>query len=260
MTNIGEHAVVLGASVAGLLAARAVADYYHRVTILEREVLPPPGVGRRAVPQGRHVHALLPGGLRAIEHLLPGFEAELVAAGAIRCDSQREMRVVLSGHELTREAGSATNILAGRPFIEGHIRRRVLAIPNVPIVDGTTVRGLVAGHDGQSLAGVRLDGSVVGSDLVVIATGRAGQLPAWLEELRFTPPAEEELAVDIRYASRHLKIPGNALGNDKLVLVGAEPRRPRGMGLFAQEESTRYAVLTGVPQDRRCCLGSRGWK
>jgi hypothetical protein len=170
------------------------------------------------------------------------------------------MSVVLSGHELTREAGSATNILAGRPFIEGHIRRRVLAIPNVTIVDGTTVRGLVAGHDGQSMAGVRLDGSVVGSDLAVIATGRAGQLPAWLEELRFTPPAEEELAVDIRYASRHLKIPGNALGNDKLVLVGAEPRRPRGMGLFAQEESTRYAVLTGVPQDRRRCLGSRGWK
>jgi hypothetical protein len=94
------------------------------------------------------------------------------------------------------------------------------------------VQGLVIGLDGQRVAGVRLDGSVVGSDLVVVATGRAGQLPAWLEELRFTPPAEDELVVDIQYASRRLRIPVNAIGSDKLILVGAEPGRPRGMGLF----------------------------
>src|SRR4029453_3218123 len=78
-----------------------------------------------------------------------------------------------------------TNILASRPFIEGHIRRRVLAVPNVAIVDGTAVQGLVVGLDGQSVAGVRLDGTVVGSDLVVIAACRAGQLPVWLDELGF---------------------------------------------------------------------------
>ena len=117
--------MVIGASVAGLLAASAICDYFDRVTILEREILPPPGQGRKAVPQGRHLHALLPGGLAAIELLLPGFQAELVAGGAVRCDSMQEIRFVVSGHEITHDAGSAANILASRPYIEGHLRRRV---------------------------------------------------------------------------------------------------------------------------------------
>jgi 2-polyprenyl-6-methoxyphenol hydroxylase-like FAD-dependent oxidoreductase len=123
MTDNTNHAVVIGASIAGLLAACAVSDHFDKVTILEREVLPPPGQGRKAVPQGRHLHALLPGGLAAIEHLLPGFQAELVAGGAVRCDSMQEIRFVASGHAMTRDAASATNILASRPYIEGHLRQ-----------------------------------------------------------------------------------------------------------------------------------------
>jgi 2-polyprenyl-6-methoxyphenol hydroxylase-like FAD-dependent oxidoreductase len=123
MTDNTNHAVVIGASIAGLLAACAVSDHFDKVTILEREVLPPPGQGRKAVPQGRHLHALLPGGLAAIEHLLPGFQAELVAGGAVRCDSMQEIRFVASGHAMTRNAASATNILGSRPYIEGHLRQ-----------------------------------------------------------------------------------------------------------------------------------------
>ena len=202
MTQNPNHAVVIGASVAGLLAACAVSDYFDRVTILEREVLPPPGEGRRAVPQGRHLHALLPGGLAAFEELLPGFEAELVAGGAVRCDSMQEIRFVASGHEMTRDAATATYILASRPYVEGDLRRRVLALPNVKLVDGVSVQGLFAGSDGVSVAGVQLANEVIGCDLVVVATGRAAQLPAWLEALGFSAPAEEELTVNIRYASQ----------------------------------------------------------
>jgi 2-polyprenyl-6-methoxyphenol hydroxylase-like FAD-dependent oxidoreductase len=250
MTDNSYSAVVIGASVAGLLAASALSDRFGRVLILEREVLPPPGQGRKAVPQGKHVHALLPGGLAAIEQLLPGFQAELVAGGAVRCDSMQEIRFVASGHEITREAASATNILASRPYIEGHLRRRVLELPNVTLLDGTAVRGLVANPDRTRVAGVRLSDmrlrdEVVTCDLVVVATGRAGQLPAWLNALGLRAPAEEELTVDIRYASRHFAIPDGYLGQDKLILIGAEPGRPRGMGLFAQEDDTWLLTLFG---------------
>jgi 2-polyprenyl-6-methoxyphenol hydroxylase-like FAD-dependent oxidoreductase len=210
--------VVIGASVAGLLAASAISDHFDRVTILEREVLPPPGQGRKAVPQGRHLHALLPGGLAAIE-LLPGFPAELVVGGTVRCDSMQEIRFVVSGHELTHDAGSAANILASRPYIEGHLRRRVLGLPNVRLIDGVTVQGLVPGPDRVSVAGVQLADRVLSCDLVVVATGRAGQLPAWLESLGFPAPAEDELTVNIRYASRHFNIPDGYLGRDKLILI-----------------------------------------
>jgi 2-polyprenyl-6-methoxyphenol hydroxylase-like FAD-dependent oxidoreductase len=251
MTNTANHAVVIGASVAGLLAARALCDYFTRVTILEREVLPPPGQGRRAVPQGRQLHALLPGGLAAIEQLLPGFEAELVAGGAVRCDSMQEIRFVASGHEVTRDAASATYVLASRPYIEGHIRRRVLGLPNVTLVDGTSVHGLVPGHDGVCVTGVRLPDGMIGCDLVVVATGRAGQLPVWLETLGFPAPAEETLMIDIRYASRHFHIPDGYLGRDKLVLITAEPGRPRGMGLLVQEDGSWLLTLVGYGPEHR---------
>jgi 2-polyprenyl-6-methoxyphenol hydroxylase-like FAD-dependent oxidoreductase len=251
MTAHTNHAVVIGASVAGLLAASAVSQHFDRVTILEREVLPPPGQGRRAVPQGRHVHALLPGGLAAIEQLLPGFQAELLAGGAVRCDSMKQIRFVASGHELTRAAASATNILASRPYVEGHLRRRVLALSNVTLVDGTPVHGLVANPPGAWLTGVQLADEILSCDLAVVATGRAGQLPSWLEALGFPAPAEEELTVDIRYASRRFQIPDGYLGPDKLILIGAQPGRPRGMGLFAQEDRSWLLTLVGYGPDHR---------
>jgi 2-polyprenyl-6-methoxyphenol hydroxylase-like FAD-dependent oxidoreductase len=251
MTDNTKHALVIGASVAGLLAAAAVSDHFDRVTILEREVLPPPGQGRKAVPQGRHLHVLLPGGLAAIEQLLPGFEAELVAGGAVRCASMQEIRFVASGHAMTRDAASATNILASRPYIEGHLRRRVLGLSNVRLLDGASVLGFVASPDGAGVAGVQLSDKVLPCDLAVVATGRAGQLPVWLESLGFPAPAEDELTVNIRYASRHYNIPDGYLGRDKLILIGAEPGRPRGMGLLSQEDGTWLLTLFGYGPGHR---------
>jgi 2-polyprenyl-6-methoxyphenol hydroxylase-like FAD-dependent oxidoreductase len=197
------------------------------------------------------VHALLPGGLAAIEDLLPGFQAELVAGGAVRCDSMQEIRFVASGHELSRDAASVTNVLASRPYIEGHLRRRVLGLPNVTLVDGTSVHGLVPAPDGVDVVGVQLPDEVLGCNLVVVATGRAGQLPVWLEALGYRAPAEEKLVVDIRYASRHFHIPRGDLGRDKLILIGAEPGRPRGMGLFAQEDGSWLLTLVGYGPEHR---------
>ncbi|MGO9731385.1 MAG: 2-polyprenyl-6-methoxyphenol hydroxylase-like oxidoreductase, partial [Mycobacterium sp.] len=82
MPKIGEHAVVLGASMAGLLAARVLADFYETVTVVERDVLADDAVNRRGVPQGRHVHALLGRGSQVLAELFPGFLDDLVAAGA----------------------------------------------------------------------------------------------------------------------------------------------------------------------------------
>ena len=73
--------MVLGASMGGLLAARALADFYEMVTVVERDVLPDDPVNRRGVPQGRHVHALLGRGSQVLAELFPGFLDDLVAAG-----------------------------------------------------------------------------------------------------------------------------------------------------------------------------------
>ena len=132
--RVGGHAVVIGASVAGLLAARALAGAYERVTLVERDALPPIGEGRPAVPQGSHAHVLLASGQRALEALLPGTTAELDAAGAQSCESMREIRLRRRRPRAdARRAVGADVLLASRPLIEGHIRRRVLALPNVAV-------------------------------------------------------------------------------------------------------------------------------
>jgi 2-polyprenyl-6-methoxyphenol hydroxylase-like FAD-dependent oxidoreductase len=241
--RVGEHAVVIGASVAGLLAARALSDAYDRVTILERDELPAIGENRKAVPQGNHAHVMLASGQRSIEELLPGITDELFAAGAQSCESLREIRFVIAGHELTREASGADVLLASRPLIEGHVRRRVLALANVTVRERCDAVDLLTSQDNERVTGVRVRGrhgesgeEPLNADLVVAASGRAARVPALLEALGYPRPSENRLAVDLMYVSRRVRLQPGALGDDKLVLIGARPGLPRGVMLIAQED------------------------
>jgi 2-polyprenyl-6-methoxyphenol hydroxylase-like FAD-dependent oxidoreductase len=249
-----QHAVVIGASMAGLLAARALADTYERVTIVERDDLPAGAEQRRAVPQGRHVHALLPRGNKELELLLPGITAELVGDGAVLYEALSEMYLSVLGHPMARVALNRDTVLASRPLIEAHVRRRVRALPGVEIRDRCDVAGLIASPG--RVTGVRLlpraDGSAeerLGADLVVAAGGRSGRLPAWLEGLGYPRPREDRVTIDLQYASRPLRIAPGALGPDKLVLIGARPGLPRTLALAAQESGHWLLTLGGYRGD-----------
>jgi 2-polyprenyl-6-methoxyphenol hydroxylase-like FAD-dependent oxidoreductase len=100
--QIGDRAVVLGASMAGLLAARVLTDAYAQVTVIDRDQLPEAGTHRHGVPHGRHLHALLARGQQSLEELFPGLTAELVARGAPVGDVLGNGRWYLSGHRLGR--------------------------------------------------------------------------------------------------------------------------------------------------------------
>ena len=76
------HAAVIGGGMSGILAARALGDHFAEVTVIERDQLPDQPDFRKGVPQARHLHTFWAGGLRAAEQLLPGIEADLIAAGA----------------------------------------------------------------------------------------------------------------------------------------------------------------------------------
>jgi 2-polyprenyl-6-methoxyphenol hydroxylase-like FAD-dependent oxidoreductase len=240
--RVGEHAVVIGASVAGLLAARALSDAYERVTIIERDELPAVGQGRKAVPQGSHAHVMLASGQRAIEQLLPGITDQLFAAGAQSGKALHEIRLVIAGHQLTREARGADVLLASRPLIEGHVRRRVLAVANVALRERRDAIDVLTSPDRQRVTGVRLVSRgreaqmVLDSDLVVAASGRAARVPALLDALGYTRPSEDRLTVDLLYVSRRVRLRPEALEGDKLVGIGARPGLPRGVWLIAQED------------------------
>src|SRR5271156_4496563 len=132
------NALVMGGSVAGLLAARVLADHFARVTVIEKDAWPVDGAARTGVPQGRHTHILLPSGAQVLERLFPGRIAELVRDGAKRFDYGRS-RFYVGGTWLPRVATKLDSFAQTRPFLEEHLRQWVGELPNVRIVYETSV-------------------------------------------------------------------------------------------------------------------------
>ncbi|TDD61008.1 hypothetical protein E1293_45330 [Actinomadura darangshiensis] len=249
MRSIGEHAVVLGAGMAGLLVARALAGAYERVTVVERDRGRADG-WRKGVPQGRHAHILLPRGQRILEDMLPGVEAELIGAGAVVADPGADHRFTLGGHTLARRRGAERAIQASRPLLEGVVRDRVGALPGVRFAGGRDVVGLLTGQG--RVTGVQVVPRAVGAaaeeiraDLVVDAMGRAGRTRYWLERLGHGPVPREEVKVAVAYATRPIRLPLDS-GAGKAVVVGPRPGSPRGMAMVAVEGDRHLLTIAGL--------------
>ncbi|MGH9334423.1 MAG: hypothetical protein ACRD21_11800, partial [Vicinamibacteria bacterium] len=129
----GERVVIIGASMGGLLAGRVLADHYEQVCLIERDTLPPAGENRKGVPQGQHVHALLAAGREALETFFPGLTREIVELGGIRAGIER-VRWFDHGGYHARCSGIEA-LLVTRPRLETHIRARLLALPNVRVLE-----------------------------------------------------------------------------------------------------------------------------
>ena len=254
--QIGERAVVLGASMAGLLAAQVLADSYGQVTVIDRDELPEASMHRRGVPHGRHLHALAARGQQALEELFCGLTAELVADGVPAGDMLADTRLFFSGHRLRRAPTGLGLLCASRPVLEGRVRARVRALPNVRFVDRCDVVGLATTPDRRRVTGARLlrraDGSaeeVLGADLVVDATGRGTRTPAWLEALGYPRPPAAQVRVGLGYATRIYRLPPDALGGDLAVLQAATPRHPRAGALQLLEGDRGMVTLAGILGD-----------
>jgi 2-polyprenyl-6-methoxyphenol hydroxylase-like FAD-dependent oxidoreductase len=258
MRKLGGHVVVLGASMGGLLAARVLADAYQRVTVVERDLLPETAEHRRGVPQSRHAHLLVPGGAQLLDELFPGLLDDLRAGGASVIRDLAELQFAPGGHPLRLEGRPAELLLcsASRPYLEAQVRARVRALPAIEIVDRCEAVGLSTTAARDRVTGIRVLRRAVGgaqveealdADLVVDATGRGGRTPSWLATIGYDPPPEERLQVHLKYATRHLRLRPGALDGVKVVGVGAEPGRPTGLAMFA-EEGDRW-ILTAFGYD-----------
>lgn len=261
MEKNGARAVVLGASIAGLLSARVLADHYDRVTVVERDLLPDSGEPRRGVPQGGQPHLMLARCGQIVEELFPGILDEMHAAGAYRWDEGdlSSFHVYFGGHRLVQtgrlpEPASLVNYFATRPFIEAHIRRRLRALANVTVLDGHDIVDLVGGQGrvtGVRVARGDLEVTLL-ADLVVDATGRGSRTPVFLDRLGYGRPDVDELAVRVAYASMPLRIPDGTL-HEKLILRLFEPGRPRGFAMSQCEHdvwTVMAATLGDVPLPR----------
>ncbi|ABM16692.1 FAD-dependent oxidoreductase [Mycolicibacterium vanbaalenii] len=256
MNNLGDHAVVLGASMGGLLAARVLADFYRTVTIVERDVLPNDPVNRRGVPQGRHVHALLARGSRILEELFPGLLDEVVAGGAPVLDGTdpSEGYFRFGGHLLPRDGrpkDPITLLLPSRPMLEYLVRQKVRGIPNIAMLEAHDVVDLTSASQQDRVTGARVrardNGAerVLNAELVVDATGRGSRTPAFLDHLGYNRPAQDHIDVRLTYSSQLLRLPPGAV-KERIVIVGPIPGRPTGMALFGYENATWIFTAIGM--------------
>lgn len=263
MPVTGERAVVLGASMAGLLAARVLADSYETVTVVERDALPTGPTPRRGVPQGKLIHALLARGAKVLDELMPGILDELVADGAIRWDGDyAKLCFSVGGHRLVQSGRCPSDAMPfyfqSRPFLEWHVLRRMRDVPNITILEGHDVVSLSATPDRRRVTGVDVvdrdsrEVRMLSGDLVVDATGRGSRTPLFLEQLGYDRPPVDEVVVQLAYACQPVRIRPGAIA-ENFIAVMPEHGRPRAFATVSYENDTAvFAVgdMAGhVPPD-----------
>ncbi len=253
----GRHALVVGGSLAGMLAAHVLARHADRVTVVERDRFPEGGGPRPGVPQGRHPHVLLEGGQSAVESLLPGFLAELRAAGAPRVGMPSDLVLWQDGRWFRRTPATTHIYTGSRAQLDELVRRRVLADPAVTLVQGTDVVGLLG--DAARVRGVLLrergedgrgDERVVEADLVVDASGSGTRAPRWLQAIGAPAPYEETIDTGLAYASRVYRGRNGVLGGHTFgYYVYPSPDQVHAGGALPLEDGSHLVIVSGLRGD-----------
>ncbi|HJU41282.1 MAG TPA: FAD-dependent oxidoreductase [Vicinamibacterales bacterium] len=250
---LGQRAAVIGGSMAGLLAARVLADHFEEVILIERDVFPADVADRKGVPQGRHAHALLSSGRQTLEDLFPGFADELIANGGLRIDL-KQVRWFDNGGYQARATGIQA-LAASRPFLESHVRWRVRAIPNVRLLDAVDVDSLVMSVGNRRVEGVRTKPMKGGPEqtiecqLTVDATGRGSQTPSWLHAAGYPKPVEEVVSVGLGYSTRIFRRKASDVDCDMAVIIPSAPPDRRGAAMLALEGDRWMVTLFGLLGD-----------
>jgi 2-polyprenyl-6-methoxyphenol hydroxylase-like FAD-dependent oxidoreductase len=253
-SRLGERAIVIGGSMAGLMTARVLADHFEQVTVLERDHIEDHPAIHKSIPQGNHLHALLLGGQQVMERLYPGFADRLHAMGAVR------LRVGMD-NAIYGPTGKAYSLggavkeprdlgidfhCQSRGLLEHCVRQCTLESANVSfqgdctveklIDDKARVCGVVYGQDGGSHS--------LSADLVVDAGGRGSHAPRWLKDFGFPTPEETSIGVDFAYASTKYRIPNYSEPEKLLFAIAPGPNYPKA-GIMEQIEGGVFHLSLG---------------
>ncbi|MCX3059906.1 FAD-dependent oxidoreductase, partial [Streptomyces beihaiensis] len=255
------HAVVIGSSLAGLTAARALANSMDRVTVIERDRLPAGPRWRRGVAQARHAHNLMMAGHQGLDVLFPGVGKQLLAAGMVRVGMPQDMLLLGPGGWTPRFESDLAMLTGTRDVIDAVVRERLSADPKVTIVEEHEAVGLEPGP-GDTVTGVWVRGRdreaptgwgerhLLKAEFVVDATGRTSRAPQWLVELGYEAPQESVADARTTYASAVFAPPPGHVADWKCMLLMASPQTPR-QGILNPIEDGRWMVSVSESGGRR---------
>lgn len=239
------RAVIVGASVAGLFASRALADYFDDVVLVDKEGLDGGCEPRKAVPQGNHIHGILTPTYHILERFLPELIDDLIDGGAHMFDGGRDWKFNVYGNFLVRGETGQTLIGSTRPFFEHYLRRSVSNVHNIEIRTGLRFVNWITGDDNARVEGVVVensDGKVdLTADLSIDARGHASTLSKELKVLGFDAPEVEIVGVDLGYTSRLYRAPDFSSDWNLLILNPSAPESWIG-GLIEKVENEQFIV------------------
>ena len=256
--TLGEHAIVIGGSIGGLITARVLSDYFERVTIFEADTLPDEAVPRKGVPQGTHAHGLMAGGADVLRKYYPGFHDDLVAAGAEYGDPTLNWRGFIGARWNPRIKSGLGTYVMSRPLLEAVVRKHTVAIANIELRVATPVSGYThstreacgagsTSNDSNTVVtGVTLEqsGEAVAADFVADVSGRNSKAASWIEPMGFTPPERSNIGVDVGYVTFEVAEPPNKQRDWSVLVVNQKdiPKDTRAGAIF-YKEGGRYLVM-----------------
>lgn len=252
-----QHAIVIGASIAGLLAARVLTDHFERVTLIERDQLPAAPAARSGVPQARHAHILLVRGRRILDQLFPDLINELVAHGAVLFDTTADLKLLTPTGWTPRVPTGYLTVSCTRDLLEWHVRQRLHQHPRISFLQQTDATSLLADPVGTTITGVRVRSRAANhavqellAEVVVDASGRGSHAPQWLGELGYPAPPETIVNPFLGYASRIFAEPTDLKVDWKAVLIQARAPTLMRAGAILPIEGRRWIVtLAGYGRD-----------
>jgi 2-polyprenyl-6-methoxyphenol hydroxylase-like FAD-dependent oxidoreductase len=237
--HLGQHAVVIGGSIAGLMTARVLAQYFATVTVIKRDHIEPHPALHKSIPQGNHLHAILLGGQQVMATLYPGFLERLDKLGSVRCRAGVQFVVYLPSGKAYTFSGSVReprdlgidSYCQSRGLLEYCVRQCTLENTNIRFWSECIVDDLLSRRGYVEGVRYRNDGGSdnVSADLVIDASGRGSHAPRWLVDLGFEIPSETTIGVDFGYSSAKFRIPNDYDRCERMIFVtGPAPGFPNG--------------------------------
>jgi 2-polyprenyl-6-methoxyphenol hydroxylase-like FAD-dependent oxidoreductase len=248
---LDKNAIVIGAGMGGLAAAKALANHFGQVTVLDRDNLPLQAEPRIGTAQSKHTHVLIAGGLRALSVLFPGFEKDVHKAGAVRMRVGLEACMERPGYDPFPARDLGFDIYsASRPLFELVTRRRIEQQKNIELLPKSRVTELIASQDGSPITGVRWESSdgqmhTLHADIIVDASGRGTLTIELLNAQGLPRPDETEIGIDQAYSTAIFERPATAPTNWKsMIVLPSAPTSSRGGFLFPIEDN-KWIVSAG---------------
>ena len=250
---LGNKAIVIGGSIAGLLSARVLSNYFKQVIICDRDKLPETPQARRGVPQSVQPHVLFTKGYRLLTEFFPGIESKFQQSGVLSIDWAREFKHYVNGHwgiEAT-EASDIVSLTCSRYLLEWIIRQELQQLPGIKIHAQSKVAGLVYDATAERVTGIRLQSNAeLSADLIVDASGRSSPASEWLSAIGQTPPPETVVNPHLGYATRRYKLPEDLKPDWKVMLISQTPPEDTRLGYLARIENDELiATLGGYSKD-----------